>query len=176
MVEQIREIAETYLGNLTKDANLEERVKSAHTLDNYLEIYLSQTDSCKGRIQAQSTSGIIVGIIKNRDWSLSEGDVFITKSGKLLLIHLQEQKLMVLSFTEPVENYAIELFHLGHVLGNHHWPIIIKKNKIYIQLIIDAAIIEATIAKFKIPGLKIDYESCSSQEHLQFSYHSHNSQ
>ncbi len=174
MVEQIRQIAETYLGNLTKDANLVQRVKSARTLDNFLEIYLSQTDSGKGRIQAQSTSGTIVGIIKNRDWSLCEGDVFITQSGKLLLIHLQEQKLMVLSFTEPVENYAIELVHLGHVLGNHHWPIIIKKNKIYIQLIIDAPIIEETIAKFKIPGLKIDYESCSPQENFHFSHHSHN--
>ncbi len=175
MVEQIREIAETYLGNLTKDTNLSQRVKSARTLDNYLEIYLTQTDSGKGRIQAQSTSGIIVGIIKNRDWSLCEGDVFITKSGKLLLIHLQEQRLMVLSFTEPVENHAIELVHLGHVLGNHHWPIIIKKNKIYIQLIIDAAIIEATIAKFQIPGLKIDYELRSPQENFDFSHHSHHS-
>ncbi len=173
MVEQIREIAETYLGNLTKDTNLSQRVKSARTLDKYLEISLSQTDSGKGRIQAQSTSGIIVGIIKSRDWSLSEGDVFITKSGQLLLIHLQEQRLMVLSFTEPVENHAIELVHLGHVLGNHHWPIIIKKNKIYIQLIIDAAIIEATIAKFQIPGLKIDYELRSPQENFDFSHHNH---
>ncbi|MEB3339902.1 urease accessory protein UreE [Okeania sp.] len=173
MVEQIREIAETYIGNITKDTNLEQRVKSARSLNNYLEIYLSQTDSCKGRIQAQSTSGIIVGIIKNRDWSLSEGDVFITKSNKLLLIHLQEQKLMVLSFTEPVENYAIELLHLGHVLGNHHWPIIVNKNKIYIQLVADAEIIEDTINKFKIPGLKIDYEFRSAQEHFHFSQHNH---
>ena len=117
MIDQAREIAQSYLGNLTKDLNLAQRINSIRTLDNCLEIYLSQTDRCKGRILAESTSGIIVGIIKSRDWSLSEGDVFITKSGKLLLIHIQEQKLMVLSFTEPVENYAIELVHLGHVLG-----------------------------------------------------------
>lgn len=82
---------------------------------------------------------------------------------------------MVLSFSEPVENHAIELVHLGHVLGNHHWPIIIKKNRIYVQLIVDSGIIEATIAKFQIPGLKIDYELRSPQEHFQFSQHSHHS-
>ncbi|MDE5082212.1 MAG: urease accessory protein UreE [Trichodesmium sp. St15_bin1_1] len=175
MLDQTREIAETYLGNLTKDANLAQRVETAYTLNNCLETYLSQTDSGKGRILAESTSGTIVGIIKSRDWSICEGDVFITKSGKLLLIHLQEERLMVLSFSEPVENHAIELVHLGHVLGNHHWPIIIKKNRIYVQLIVDSGIIEATIAKFQIPGLKIDYELRSPQEHFQFSQHSHHS-
>lgn len=173
--EKAMEIAQTYLGNLLEDSDLTQRVKSARTLENYLEVYLSQTDSSKGRIQAQSTSGIAVGIIKSRDWSLRQEDVFVTESGNLLLIHLQDQRLMVLSFTEPVEDRAIELVHLGHVLGNHHWPIIIQKNKIYLQLVIDAAVIEATIRDFQIPGLKIEYESRSPSKHLNFSHHHHHS-
>lgn len=162
------EIAQTYLGNLAEDASLNQRVKSACV--EHLQVYLSQTDNCKGRIQAQSTSGITVGIIKSRDWSLRQSDVFVTESGNLLLIHLQEQRLIVLSFTEPVEDRAIELVHLGHVLGNHHWPIIIRNHKIYLQPVVDSAIIEATIANFQIPGLRIDYESRSPSEHLNFSY------
>lgn len=173
MVNKTMEIAQNYLGNTTEDTNLAQRIKSARELDHCLEVYLSQIDSCKGRIQAQSQAGIAVGIIKSRDWSLRQEDVFITESGNILLIHLQEQKLMVLSFTEPVEDHAIELVHLGHVLGNHHWPIIIRKNKIYLQLVVDAAIMEATIRDFKIPGLRIDYESRSPEEHFNFSYHSH---
>jgi urease accessory protein len=163
------EIAQTYLGNLTEDASLIPRIN----LEPCLEVYLSQTDRSKGRIQAQSTSGITVGIIKSRDWSLRQEDVFITESGNLLLIHLQEQKLIVLSFTEPLENRAIELVHLGHVLGNHHWPIIIRDNKIYLQLVIDVEVIEATINNFQIPGLKIEYESRSPKEYLNFSHHTH---
>ncbi|MGB3640688.1 MAG: urease accessory protein UreE [Rivularia sp. (in: cyanobacteria)] len=176
MINKTIEIAQNYLGNITEDASLAQRVKLARELDHCLEVYLSQIDSCKGRIQAQSISGITVGIIKSRDWSLRQEDVFITESGKILLIYLQEQKLMVLSFTEPLEDCAIELVHLGHVLGNHHWPIIIRKNKIYLQLTVDAAIIEATIGNFQIPGLKIDYESRSPEEHFNFSHHSHDSQ
>lgn len=167
------EIAQTYLGNLTEDASLTQRVKSASALDKCLEVYLSQSDRGKGRIQAQSTSGITVGIIKSRDWSLRQDDVLITESGNLLLIHLQEQRLMVLSFTEPVEDRAIELVHLGHVLGNHHYPITIRDNKIYLQLVIDAEVMEATINNFQIPGLKIDYESRSPQQYLNFSHHTH---
>lgn len=63
---------------------------------------------------------------------ICEGDVFIIKFGKLLLIYLQEERLMVLSFSEFVENYVIELVYLGYVLGNYYWLIIIKKNRIYV--------------------------------------------
>ena len=173
MINKTIEIAQTHLGNLTEDASLAQRVKTARDREQCLEVYLSQTDSRKGRIQAQSTSGVTVGIIKSRDWSLRQGDVFVTESGNLLLIHLQEQRLMVLSFTEPLVDHAIQLVHLGHVLGNHHWPIIIRKNKIYLQPVVDTAIIEATIKDFQIPGLQIDYESRSPEKQLDFSHHTH---
>ncbi len=173
MINEKIEIAQTYLGNLAEDTSLAQRVKSAKAQNPCLEVYLSPTDSGKGRIQAQSTSGITIGIIKSRDWSLRPDDVLVTESGNLLLIHLQEQRLMVLSFTEPVADRAIELVHLGHVLGNHHWPIIIRKNKIYLQLIVDVAIVEKTIADFHIPGLRIDYESRLPQQQLHFSHHTH---
>lgn len=173
MINKTIEIAQTYLGNLSEDASLAQRVKSARDLDQCLEVSLSQTDRGKGRIQAQSTSGITIGIIKSRDWSLRQGDVFVTESGNLLLIHLQEQRLMVLSFTEPVANRAIELVHLGHVLGNHHCPITIRNNKIYLQPTVDTTIIEKTIRDFQIPGLRIDYESRSPEKYLHFSHHTH---
>jgi urease accessory protein len=51
---------------------------------------------------------------------------------------------------------------LGHVLGNHHYPITIVKQKIYLQpgadLAVDLAVVEQTIKQLKIPGLIINYE------------------
>jgi urease accessory protein len=170
------ELAETYLGNSTETPSLSEQIEKARSLEHCLEVYLNQTDSRKGRIHTHSTSGIEIGIIKNRDWSLREGDVFATQQGKLLLVHLQKQKVMVLSFTEPVSNYAIELVHLGHVLGNHHWPIIIQGRKLYVQLAADADVMEATLRNFQIPGLQIDYESRSPDEQIAFSEHTHQHQ
>ena len=181
MINKTIEIAQTYLGNLTEDTSIAQRVKTARDRQQCLEVSLSQSDRAKGRIQAQSTSGVTVGIIKSRDWSLRQADVFITESGSLLLIHLQEQRLMVLNFTEPVTDCAIELVHLGHALGNQHCPIVIRNQKIYLQPTGDTAIIEKTVRDFQIPGLRIDYESrseamplgLSPEEHLHFSHQTH---
>ncbi|MBD6619534.1 urease accessory protein UreE [Komarekiella sp. 'clone 1'] len=174
------ELAESYLGNITENASLSERLEKAGFKEHCLEVYLSQADSRKGRIHSRATSGVDVGIVKNRDWLLREGDIFETQNGKLLLIHLQEQKVMVLSFTELINDSSlkrlrdrdINLVHLGHVLGNHHWPIIIEDGKIYVELVIDTEVIEATIRNFSIPGLEIDYEWRSLKEHTHHHHHS----
>ena len=169
MINEMTEVANQYLGNIQENAELSQRL----TRENCLEVHLSQSDCVKGRIHAHTDSGVAVGIIKSRDRSLQEGDVFQTESGKLVSIHLQPQKLMVLSFSSSTNTLPAKLIHLGHVLGNHHWPIIVQKNKIYLQLAVDEAVMEATIADFKIPGLKIDYESRSPSEHLNFDHHTH---
>ena len=165
------EIAQTYLGNLQEDKDLAARIRSASK--ECLKVYLSQQDVSKGRIQVQSTSGVALGIIKSRDWVLRSGDVFATESGNLLLIHLQKQKLMVLSFDEPLTAKATELVYLGHVLGNHHYPITIAQNKIYLQLTEDCEVIEQTIRALQIKDLKINYESSSPDQSLDFSHHHH---
>ncbi|AFZ26795.1 urease accessory protein UreE [Cylindrospermum stagnale PCC 7417] len=162
------ELAKTYLGNLKENASLFQRIEKEH----FLEVYLKPTDSPKGRIHTCSTSGIDIGIIKSRDWQLREGDVFATEESNLLLIHLQEQKVMVLTFNAPESDHrAIDLIHLGHVLGNHHWPILVKGHQIYIELAAEAEVIETTIRHFQIPGLQIDYEWRSPHEQLNFSQH-----
>lgn len=161
------EIANQYLGNIHENTELSQRL----TRETCLKVHLSQSDRVKGRIHVHTNSGVAVGIIKSRELFLQQGDVFQTESGKLVLIHLQPEKLMVLSFSSSTADIPAKLIHLGHVLGNHHCPIIVRQNKIYLQLTVDAALMEATIADFQIPGLKIDYESRS--EHLNFSDHTH---
>ena len=165
------EIAQTYLGTIKENLALAEKLKASK--DVCLEVNLSQIDRGKGRIHAQSTNGIAVGIIKSRDWLLREGDVLETEQGKLVLVHIQAQELIVLSFAESAVNNPIELIHLGHVLGNHHYPIIVKDNKIYLQLIVDKEVIEATIGNFNIPGLQIDYEEQAEGDRFSFSQHHH---
>ena len=165
------EIAQTYLGNLKENQDIEQQINSAPK--PCLETYLSQEDKGKGRIQTQSTSGLTIGIIKSRDWSLRSGDVFVTESENLLLIHLQEQNLMVLSFSETLTAKPSELVYLGHVLGNHHYPLIIDHEKLYLQLDNNSEVMEQTIKDLKIPGLNITYESRIPEQSLRFSHHHH---
>lgn len=163
------ELAEIYLGNIQDNPPLKERLSQ----EAHLEVYLNYTDGPKGRIHVQSTSGVNIGLIKSRHWSLREGDVFVTQQGNLLIVHLEAQKVMVLSFTESITDQALSLIHLGHVLGNHHWPIVVQDGLIYIQLTGDEAVIESTILNFAIEGLKIDYQWRGNNEQLNFSQHHH---
>lgn len=166
------EIARKYLGNINENSSLKSEVDTALKLHQCWEIELASSDRAKGRIFTHSTSGVAIGIIKTRDSRLNTGDVFETESGRLILIRLQTQKLMVLSFTQPLKDRTIDLVHLGHILGNHHYPIFIESGKIYIRLVTEPKAIEQIIAEFDLPGLKIEYEGRALEE-LIFSHHGH---
>lgn len=166
-------ITQTYLGNTIANSDLAAQVEQCRRQNTCLDVYLSQQDSRKGRIHAHATSGEAIGIIKQRDRPLQEGDVFQTESGKWLIVHLEVQRVMVLSFTGEAPGHELDLIHLGHVLGNHHWAIVMKPHCIYVELTTDPEVIETTIQHFKIPNLSIQYESRSPHQFLNFSHHSH---
>ena len=164
------EIANKYLGNITNDANLSQQLAT----ETCLEVYLQQSDRAKGRIHAHSQSGVAIGIIKSRDRLLQDGDVWQTNSGKIVLIHLQEQEVLVLDLsTLTTDILPAQLVYLGHVLGNHHYPIAINNHKIYVQLITDKNIIEKTIKNLNITGLQIYYECQPQNQEIAFSSHTH---
>ncbi|WP_019509085.1 urease accessory protein UreE [Pleurocapsa sp. PCC 7319] len=164
------EVAQIYLGNINHNSDLFELVQK----ETCLEVFLTVSDRQKGRIHTHTDTGVAIGIIKSRDRALQSGDLFQTESGDLIRVHLQERELMVLSFSESVAvNVPVKLVHLGHILGNQHYPIVVQDNKIYVQLVTDAKIIEKTIKDLHIAGLEINYEMRSPNKHLDFSAHSH---
>jgi urease accessory protein len=166
-------LAETYLGNQETDLKLQQQVQQSQQSGNLLEVYLQVDDRAKGRIHALSTTGVELGIIKSRDHFLKSGDVFAAQSNQLLLIHLHAQRVMVISFSGDATRCAIDLIHLGHLLGNHHWPILVQPDRIYVEMVADPSTMEATVNSVKIPGLCIDYEVRSSVAPLEFSTHIH---
>lgn len=151
------EIAQTYLGNINDNLDLAESI----AVESCLKVYLTYSDRSKGRIHAQTETGIAVGIIKSRDRSLRSGDVFKTDSQKLLLIHLQEQELLILDFSATKTNYLpTHLVNLGYILGNHHCPIAIEEHKVYLH-VANNTVVKKAIEDLQIPGLKIYYEMSS---------------
>ncbi len=159
------EIAQNYLGNITEDFDLEQRVKIARDANSYREVYLKRSELVKGRILTKTTSGAEIGIIKSRDLVLRSGDILETTTGNLLLIEIVAEKLMVISLKRPLNNnHLMDLVSLGHILGNHHYPIKIEQNKIYVRLITDAKVVIKMITELNIPGLKITFETNSNQE------------
>ncbi|MEM6611658.1 MAG: urease accessory protein UreE [Cyanobacteria bacterium P01_C01_bin.72] len=159
------EIAQVYLGNVNDNPDLAQTINT----NSYLELRLEQSDRQKGRIHAHSDSGMAIGIIKNRDLTLRSGDIFQTDSGKLVLINLQQQELLVLDFSAVDKQIALaKLVYLGHVLGNQHYPIKILEHQILVQLTIDKLILEKLIKEVNIKGLIIKYQTRSENEAIAF--------
>lgn len=161
-------LAQRYLGNCTTDPSLQHQLHDAEHEGYCIHVELTPEDCIKSRISVESTTGIPVGIIKERGWTLSEGDVFETEQDALVIVHVQHQEVMVLSFPDEPTGCAIHFVHLGYTLGNHHWPMCITNNKIYVQLVVDRKVIETTLHHIQIPGLKIDYEVRSPDRPVSF--------
>lgn len=164
------EVAETYLGNIHSNSELTQLI----TLETCLKINLQFSDRHKGRIHAYTDSNLAVGIIKSRDRALQSGDLFKTNSGKLVLIYLQETELLVIDLSTLEPNVtAAKLVHLGHMLGNHHYPIAIQDNQIYVQLVTNKITIEKLLKNLNISGLKISYQLPQGDRQIIFSSHEH---
>lgn len=157
------EIAEIYLGNITQDTLLAEKVARRRESDGLLEVNLELSDRYKGRILTHSTSGVAIGIVKSRELQLRAGDVFQTDGDNLLLVHLKGETVMVLQFTTAIESHsAMQLVRLGHLLGNHHYPIKIEEAKIYVRLNSEHKLIERAIEDLNLTGLSINWERVDS--------------
>lgn len=164
----MNEVAEIYLGNINNNSEL------AQTTSDCLKINLPSSDRHKARIYACTDTNLAIGIIKSRDRPLQSGDLFRTKSGKLLLIHLQEPELLVIDLsTLDARVTHAKLVHLGHVLGNHHYPIAIQNQQIYVQLVTSKVIIEKLLKDLDISGLQISYQLPKSDRQISFSAHRH---
>ena len=157
----MKEVAKVYLGNIIQDSTLAQKVTQA---DRLLEVTLQESDRSKGRILAQSTDGVAIGIVKNRELKLQAGDVFQTTNGDLVLIHLKAETVMVLTFDEAVDLYsAMKLVRLGHLLGNQHYPIKIEGNKIYVRPMGDPCVLTRTIEELNC-GLTITWEQTNTMQ------------
>ncbi len=170
------ERAHLYLGNAldgTDSTTLAQQVAHARQHDDCLDVYLTLEDNRKGRIHIQTASGESVGIIKDREQQLRQGDVFQAESGRLIQVHLQEQTVLVIQSDSTVPASALALIHLGHTLGNHHYPIAIREDRIYVQLEDNADVVEATIRGHNIPGLSVAYERRVAEQAIAFDSSTH---
>ena len=162
------EVAETYLGNVNNNSELAQLITS-----DCLEINLQFGDRYKARIHSHINSNLAVGIIKSRDRALQSGDLFRTNSGRLVLIHLQEPELLVIDLSALEANVTpAKLIHLGHILGNNHYPIALQEDRIYVQLVTNKTSIEKLLKDLNISGLKTSYQ-LPQERKIIFSSHGH---
>ena len=186
MLETVTEMADTYLGNVRESADLTWRVAQARDDGRCLEVVIGRSDRPKARIMARATNGQQVGIVKSREWLLRDGDVLATNQRHMVLVALDQQQVMVMRFEEGSGNrrpllwrgYANTLIRLGHVLGNHHWPLVIDGDELYVEMMAEPAVMERIVREaadqLGIKGLTISFEQRSPHEALNFAHtHEH---
>ncbi|MGB3768838.1 MAG: hypothetical protein WA947_19965 [Phormidesmis sp.] len=165
-------LAETYLGNVGESDELAQRVLRSQKDGNCLEVMIERCDRTKGRILASTHSGQTVGIIKGRDWLLRDGDALSAEDKRLVLVSIQAQTLIALKFANNEDNNPAALIRLGHVLGNRHWPVTLREQTLYVELVAEAALVESTLketaARLEIKGLQIEQVERSAQDALDF--------
>ncbi|MEM9215359.1 MAG: urease accessory protein UreE [Cyanobacteria bacterium P01_F01_bin.150] len=172
---------QTYLGNYFQKRQLQQKIDTARSLDGVIDIELTQAEQKKSRIYTKTKSGDAIGLLKKRDWTFTDGDVFQLEGDRFLLIHLHPQILMTLSLESNHSTDLLKLIYLGHTLGNHHYPIVVTVDKIYVQIPDDSSHLETSIKELNIKGLRIGYETRwqslpeekSPDQILQFTHHSH---
>ncbi|MEO1620677.1 MAG: urease accessory protein UreE [Cyanobacteria bacterium J06632_3] len=164
-------VAENYLGNLN-DLSEQKESSSSEASMPLLVVTIDRKDRCKGRIFTTSESGQPVGIVKGRDWLLKDGDILAAADHQRVLIRIQPQQVITLQ-VDHAHNAGIQLIHLGHVLGNHHWPITVQGNKLYIEMVTDADLIISTIREvadtLNLQGITVTQEEKSAEHALDFS-------
>ncbi len=167
------ELAETYVGNLHEQPAIAEQVAQAQKDGRCWAVTIERSDRLKGRILTHTASGQPIGIVKGRDWRLRDGDVLMTALGNWVVISIQAQLVMALRFEPGASNQAIALVHLGHVLGNHHWPITVQNGVIYVELAAEAAVMAQTVRAIaqtlELKGLQVNFEERSADKFLDFS-------
>ena len=170
-------LAETYLGNVGEQDELALRVARSQKDKLCLEVTIERSDRAKGRILTQTAEGQTVGIVKGRDWLIRDGDVFALEGNYLLLVGIQSQTVIALTFADNAQGDPAALIQLGHVLGNRHWPVTVKEKALYIELVTEAALVESTIretaTRLDIKGFKIEQINRTAQNALDFYTDSH---
>ena len=175
-------LAQTYLGNVKESADLTRRVLQAREDGRCLEVMVERCDRNKGRVFAQATVGQAVGIVKGRDWSLRDGDVFVTEQGRLVLVSVQPQTVVVITLDGMTPNAPAALMRLGHMVGNHHWPISVKGRSLYVEPVVEPSVVESMLQeaaqRLGIDGMTVQRSQRSAQDSIEFSplsghHHSH---
>lgn len=165
-------LAKTYLGNISDCDELARRVAQAEADGSCLKVTVEQGDRAKGRILTQTDAGQKVGITKGRDWLLRDGDVLVGEGDRMVLVSVEPQALIALTFSPGANNNPAALVQLGHILGNRHWPVAIKNETLYIELTANAALVKSTIqeaaARLNVQGLQIESVSRTAQNALDF--------
>lgn len=149
------QIYEQVLGNLT-DPAWSERLEGSVIAT----LLLDEWERQKPRLRRQTSDGTEIAINLDRGATLQNGDILewaeAARRAVVVKVRAKEVMQIRLETAEPLVMVERAL-KLGHVLGNQHWPAIVRGTSIYVPLHVSQQVMASVLGTHNIPGVSYEF-------------------
>ncbi|BAB66052.1 urease accessory protein UreE [Sulfurisphaera tokodaii] len=111
---------------LGKESEAHELIEKAKALGIFRIVELSRECFERQRCRGKTDKGEEV-IINLKGVPISDGDVFQTDNGYIILLKEKEEKVVEFKINDFTS------FILGYIIGNYHMRVMVNENKVYIS-------------------------------------------
>lgn len=148
-------VVEHVLGNL-EDGDWRQRVEGGVIAT----LLLDEWERQKPRLRRRASDGAEVAINLDRGASLQDGDIldWDPATRRAIVVKVRAKEVMHIQL-EPAEPAVMieRALKLGHVLGNQHWPALVKGTSIYVPLHVDRKVMATVLKTHSIPGVSHEF-------------------
>lgn len=158
-------VVEEIVGNVGEDARLRDLYRQWQAAGRAETVELTPLEAQKGRLRTVTDAGTPLGLSVGRGTSLCDGDVLYLneEEGRMIVARLKPEEVLVIT-VKPAAS-AAELLrvavHLGHVLGNQHWPVKIEGMSVSVPLSVDKKVMETVLKTYDLQGIEYRFEQGS---------------
>jgi urease accessory protein len=158
-------LIEQIVGNLGEDARLADLHRRWQAAGRAETVELTPLEAQKGRLRTQTDRGTPLGLSLGRGVVLRDGDVLHLNEAesRMIVARLKPEEVLVIT-VKPAPS-AAELLrvavHLGHVLGNQHWPVKIEGTSVYVPVSVDKKVMETVLKTYDLQGIEYRFEEGS---------------
>jgi len=155
-------VVERTLGNVGDDARLRALYGQCQAAGRAETVELTPLEAQRGRLRTQTDQGTPLGLSLGRGTALRDGDVLHLNEteGRMIVARLTPEEVLVIT-VRPAAS-AAELLrvavHLGHVLGNQHWPVKIEGMCVYVPVSVDKKVMATVLKTYDLQGIEYRFE------------------
>lgn len=149
-------VADTFLGNVSEDPNLADRVDRTDALT----VAVDGTERRRSRFRTRAEDGTDLGVVVGRE--LQAGDV-LSADGTLVRVTLEPVDAMVvdLAGVEPTPSTVNAALALGHAVGNRHWALAVEEDRCYLPVADSRERMESEVEPNLPDGATVSYADVS---------------
>lgn len=145
------------LGNIHTDDALAETCRQWNGAGHVERVCLDMWTAQKTRLRTVTDQETALGITLTRDQALTNGDVLLLDetAQRMIVVEVEGRRVMVCDIDSQADaTSTIQLaLELGHALGNQHWPIKARGQRVYVPVIADISIMAAMMRARNLPGV-----------------------